>query len=83
MYENYPETTTNRQVEYELLAASNLNWTMVRLPLISQTDDISEVIVSLEDCPGSDISATNLGLFMIKQLSSAEYIKQAPFIANG
>jgi putative NADH-flavin reductase len=83
MYENYPETTTDRQVEYELLAASNANWTMIRLPLISQTDNIGEVTVSLEDCPGSNISATDLGLFMIKQLNSAEYVKQAPFIANG
>ena len=83
MYENYPETTTDRQVEYELLAASNINWTMVRLPLIDQTDEINETTVSLEDCPGSNISATNLGLFMIKQLNSALYVKQAPFIANG
>jgi putative NADH-flavin reductase len=83
MYENYPETTTDRQVEYELLAASNTDWTMIRLPLISQTDDINEVTVSLEDCPGSNISATDLGLFMIKQFNSAEYLKKAPFIANG
>jgi putative NADH-flavin reductase len=82
MYENYPETTTDRQVEYNLLVASNADWTMVRLPLISQTDDIGEVTVSLEDCPGSNISATDLGLFIIKQLNSVEYVKQAPFIAN-
>jgi putative NADH-flavin reductase len=82
MYQNFPETTADRQTEYELLAASNINWTMVRLPLIQQTYHISKIKVSLTDCPGNDISATNLALFMIAQLSSSDYVKQAPFIAN-
>lgn len=82
MYEHYPETTADRQAEYELLAASNTDWTMVRLPLIGQTDDTGEIAISLQDCPGGNISATDLALFLIKQLDSAEFIKQAPFIAN-
>jgi nucleoside-diphosphate-sugar epimerase len=82
MYENFPTTTTDRQVEYQLLTDSHTNWTMVRLPLITQTDDTSEITVSLIDCPGNNISATNLALFMIAQLSSTEFVKQAPFIAD-
>jgi putative NADH-flavin reductase len=82
MYEHYPETTADRQAEYELLANSTTDWTMVRLPLITQTDDTGEIAVSLQDCPGSNISVTDLALFLIKQLDSAEFIKQAPFIAN-
>ena len=82
MYENFPTTTKDRQVEYQLLADSDVGWTMVRLPLISQTDATGEILVSLVDCPGSNISATNLALFMIKALSSDEYVKQAPFIAD-
>ncbi|WP_374950884.1 NAD(P)-dependent oxidoreductase [Mucilaginibacter sp.] len=82
MYENYPQTTADRQVEYNLLSASNINWTMVRLPLIEQTDEVTEIAVNLRDCPGSNISATSLALFMIAQIDSKEYVKQAPFIAN-
>lgn len=82
MYENFPATTKDRQVEYQLLADSAIDWTMVRLPLISQTDDISKITVSLVDCPGSNISATNLALFMIKALNNDEFVKQAPFIAD-
>jgi len=82
MYEHFPATTKDRQVEYQLLADSNTDWTMVRLPLIAQTDDISEVIVSITDCPGSNISATSLALFMIAQLTGNEFVKQAPFIAD-
>lgn len=82
MYENFPATTKDRQVEYQLLVDSDIDWTMVRLPLIGQTDDISEITVSLVDCPGSNISATNLALFMIKALNNDKFVKQAPFIAD-
>ncbi|WP_454803024.1 NAD(P)-dependent oxidoreductase [Mucilaginibacter phyllosphaerae] len=82
MYENFPTTTKDRQVEYQLLTDSNINWTMVRLPLINQTDDVSEITISLTDCPGNSISATNLAMFMIEQLTSEEFVKQAPFIAD-
>jgi putative NADH-flavin reductase len=82
MKENYPTTTADRQVEYELLALSNTDWTMVRLPLIGQTDETSEVAVSLFDCPSGNISATDLALFMIKALHSDEFVRQAPFIGN-
>ncbi|MES2266079.1 MAG: NAD(P)H-binding protein [Bacteroidota bacterium] len=46
MYENFPPTTKDRQVEYQLLSNSHIDWTMVRLPLIHQTDDISDINVS-------------------------------------
>ncbi|MFD0794465.1 NAD(P)-dependent oxidoreductase [Mucilaginibacter litoreus] len=82
MYENYPVTTTDRQREYELLSASDTDWTMVRLPLIIQTDETSVINVDLTDCPGNEISATSLALFIIEQLKSRKFIKKAPFIAN-
>ncbi len=82
MYANYPESTADRQAEYQLLADSDIHWTMVRLPLIVQTDARHETSVSLEDCPGDSISATDLGHFLIAQLSDDTYIRKAPFIAN-
>lgn len=82
MYENFPATTKDRQVEYQLLVDSNVDWTIVRLPLINQTDEINEIVISLIDCPGNNISATNLALFMIRALNDDEFIKQAPFIAD-
>lgn len=79
---NYPKTTLDKQVEFEVLSNSNINWTLVRLPLIEQTDQRGKVIVSLEDCPGERISSTDLACFLIAQLSDDTYIKKAPFIAN-
>ncbi len=82
MYTNYPLTTADRQAEYELLKASNLDWTLVRLPLIEQTEERYKVVVSLKDCLGDKISATDLVDFLISQLSDNQYIKQSPFLFN-
>ena len=82
MKTNYPETTADKQIEYSFLVESNINWTLVRLPLIEQTEQVCEINISLEDCPGDKISATNLALFIIEQLFTDSYVKKSPFIAN-
>ncbi len=82
MYTNFPEATADRQKEYELLQQSNLDWTLVRLPLIELTEEEREVDISLIDCIGEKISATNLALFLIQQLEDDTYVGEAPFIYN-
>ena len=82
MKTNYPATTADKQTEYNVLAASNINWTLIRLPLIEQTAIRTVINISLEDCPGDKISATGLAGFLINQLYDDTYIKQAPFITN-
>ncbi|MEA5459389.1 NAD(P)H-binding protein [Arcicella sp. LKC2W] len=82
MYANYPKTTADKQTEYDILSSSNVDWTLVRLPLIEQTDEKGNIKVSLEDCLEDKISATNLAEFLIEQLTDDRFIKQAPFIAN-
>ena len=82
MHQNYPKTTKDKQVEYELLAESDIHWTLVRLPMIIQTEEHFPVKVDLKDCPGENISAADLACFLVDQLSSEEYIRKSPFIAN-
>ncbi len=82
MKNNYPLTTADKQIEFELLMESDIDWTLVRLPLIELTEKKTEWKVSLEDCPGEKISATDLADFLIGQLSDETYIRKAPFIAN-
>ncbi len=82
MRSNYGPTTSDKQVEYELLAQSEMDWTLVRLPLIEQIDVANGIKVNLEDCPRDHISATDLANFIIEQLSSNEYAGKAPFIAS-
>lgn len=80
MYENYPISTKNRQTEYEILSASNLDWTLVRLPLIEQTDARNSIKTSLEDCEGDKISAADLAHFLIEQLDDETFVKKSPFL---
>ena len=80
MYENYPISTKDKQTEYEILATSNLDWTLVRLPIIEQTDARNAIKTSLEDCEGDKISATDLAHFLIEQLTDKTFIQQAPFL---
>ena len=80
MYENYPTSTKNRQTEYEILLASNLDWTLVRLPLIEQTDVRNSIKTSEEDCEGDKINASDLAYFLIEQLRDERFVRQAPFL---
>lgn len=82
MRKNYPISTANKQTEFDILSNSEVDWTLVRLPLIEQTDESGEIIVSLEDCPGDKISATDLANFLIKQLSTDTFVRKSPFIAS-
>lgn len=82
MKENFPKTTSDKQLEYQLLNDSTANWTLVRLPLIEQTDERNAITHNLQDCPGDAISATSLAVFLLQQLQETTFIRQAPFIAN-
>lgn len=82
MRQQYPELIADKQHEYQLLEASSISWTIVRLPVIEQTEKRYAVEVSITDCPGEKISATDIGYFLASQLESEAFIRQAPFIAN-
>ena len=82
MRANYPKTTADKQVEYESLRKSDIDWTLVRLPMIELTDERRGVNVCLEDCPGDGISATDLAHFVADQLTDDAFVGQAPFIAS-
>jgi len=82
MRDNYPKTTMDKQVEYEFLSKSDVDWTLVRLPMIQLTDERRGVKASLEDCPGDGISAADLAYFVADQLTDDAFFGKAPFIAS-
>ena len=82
MRKNFPISTADKQTEFNILSNSEVDWTLVRLPLIEQTDESGEIIVSLEDCPDDKISATDLANFLIKQLYTDTFVRKSPFIAS-
>ncbi len=82
MKTSYPDTTTDKQEEYALLANSKAHWTLVRLPRIELTNAQNKLVVSLEDCLGEKVSATSLAHFLVEQLTDDKYVGQAPFAAD-
>ncbi len=83
MKANFPQIHEDRQKTYYLLSESDVNWTVVRVPLIEFSDVENEIKVSLEDCVGNKISAADIANFLTEQLSDTRYFKKAPFISNG
>ena len=82
MKKNYPVSTADKQLEYEILVKSTVEWTLVRLPMIELTEERRKVKVSIEDCSGDSISAADLAHFLVEQLEGDEFVHQAPFIWN-
>ncbi len=79
---NYPIIQEDRQNAYALLVASNVSWTLLRVPFIEFAESTGSVTVNIEDCPGNKINAGNIADFLVKQLFEETYIRKAPFIAN-
>jgi putative NADH-flavin reductase len=82
MKANYPEIQEDRQKAYSYLTKCDIDWTMVRVPLIEHVDGDRIYKVEESDCPGTSIAAGDIADFIIGQLSDQRYIKKAPFIAN-
>lgn len=82
MHDNFPISTVDKQTEYKMLMTSNLDWTLVRLPIIEQTDEQRAIQTNLEDCEGDKISTTDLANFLIEQLHDKTFIREAPFLWN-
>ncbi|MEZ5503280.1 MAG: NAD(P)H-binding protein [Halioglobus sp.] len=72
----------DKQAEYELLARSQADWTLVRCPLIDPAPDHWYPLVSLRTPPAFRVRAGELARFMIDQVAVREYIREGPFVGS-
>ncbi|OCX53619.1 hypothetical protein BEL04_04815 [Mucilaginibacter sp. PPCGB 2223] len=82
MRNNFPAVVADKQRAYEIVAASVVDWTMVRVPMIVQSDEKNGVTNSLQDCPGESINTSDLADFLISQIDDKRYIRKSPFAAG-
>lgn len=82
MKANFPEIHDDRQKAYSILSASEVNWTLVRVPFIEFLESSGELTVSIEDCPSNKINAGSLAVFLADQLFDETYIRKSPFVAS-
>ncbi len=72
----------DKKREYRLLAASDLNWTLVRCPSIKEGKFINEVKVNRLTVPGGKVRNAELARFLIEQLVSTEFEHEGVFVAS-
>lgn len=82
MKRSYPDVVADKQKAFDLLKNSSVEWTLVRLPFIVQTDITCPLAVDTTDCPGDHINTSDLARFLVGQISDKAYVRKAPFIAS-
>jgi putative NADH-flavin reductase len=83
MKENFPRIHEDRQKAYAMLSSCELDWTLVRVPMIEFKEGRENLQVDLKDCAGSKITADAIARFLADQLQDDRYLRKAPFIFNG
>ena len=71
-----------KQLEWEVLKASNINWTLIRPPRISKEKGTGNISADERRLHTLSISVDDLTDFMLQQLSSEEWIRKAPLVSN-
>jgi hypothetical protein len=68
----------------EVIRASNLDWTLVRVLLLDNKPKTGNVKTGYpgRNKLGTRVSRADLADFMLKQVKDTEYIRQAPIITN-
>lgn len=83
MEQTFPRFMADRRREFRLLAESDLDYTLVRLPYVVPEPATGRVLTSSDHLPGDRITAEDLARFLLDQLGNREFVRQAPFVANG
>ena len=67
----------------EQVRSSDLQWTVVRVPMLVDGEETEEVQVGyVGKGMGPRVSRADLAAFMLDQLASSEYVQQAPAISS-
>ncbi len=76
------DVVKDKQAEYQLLADSGLQWTLVRCPLIRDKPFKHYPNASLATPSSFTLRAGELAHFVIEQIDSEEFIEKAPFLES-
>ncbi|RLQ21648.1 NAD-dependent epimerase/dehydratase family protein [Seongchinamella sediminis] len=76
----YPTLLRDRQREYALLAATDINWTIARCPLIESGAATAPAGAALRTPAGFRLQAGELAEFLLDQLADPTWFQRAPFV---
>lgn len=72
-----------KQLEWDVLKRSNLDWTLVRPPQITDAAPTGNVIADEKNLVRTKICVDDLASFLVEQITSEEWVKKAPLVASG
>ena len=78
----YPGILEDRQREYDLLAVSDLGWTLLRCPLIEGEGYQAPARVTLDTPAGFYLRAGELAQFLLDELETPRFRRQGPFLSS-
>lgn len=77
-----PEIWADWQKELDVLLSSNVEWTVVRIPILVDEPSLGQVRVDLASPPGKKIRGGDIANFVVAQITEPTYVRKAPFIGN-
>jgi putative NADH-flavin reductase len=77
-----PEIWADWQKELDTLLSSNIEWTVVRIPIVVEEPSLGQARVDLASPPGKKISGRDIANFVVTQITEITYVRKAPFIGN-
>jgi hypothetical protein len=69
-----------KQREYEILVGSTVDWTAVRPPRVTESA-VTGTYRAGATLAGRSIARGDLARFMVDQLESREYLREAPYVS--
>lgn len=76
------DVVRDKKREYRLVAASDLNWTMVRCSSIREGDFQQSVQAHINKVPGGRVRTAELARFLVELLADTRFEKQSVFVAS-
>jgi putative NADH-flavin reductase len=71
-----------KQMEWDILRRSNLDWTLVRPPRIIEGKPAGPLLVDEKNLGSVQINVEDLAEFLIEQIHSEEWLEKAPLVAT-
>jgi len=78
----YWNVAQDKQAEYELLAESSANWTLLRCPVIDREPFRNNAIATLDTPHAFNVRAGEVAQFIIEQIDSSEFVRKGPFLGS-
>jgi putative NADH-flavin reductase len=72
-----------KHLEWQVLKSSDLDWTLIRPPRISNEASSGSISVDEKNLRNLKVSVDDLTDFILQQISSREWIRKAPLISSG